>query len=47
MLFENITILDENLEVKEHQYVLTEGNKITYIGDTCPETKEERYNGNN
>ncbi len=47
MLFYDITILDENLEVKEHQYVLTEGAKITYIGNTCPETDEERYNGKN
>lgn len=48
MLFYDITILDENLAVKEHQYVLTEQDKITYIGDTCPDAEgHERYNGKN
>ncbi len=48
MLFEDITILDENLDVKEHQYVLTEGERITYIGDTCPDADgHERYVGKN
>ncbi len=48
MLFEDITILDENLAVKEHQYVLTEQDKITYIGDTCPPSEgHERYDGKN
>ena len=48
MLFEDITILDENLEVKEHQYVLTENERITYVGDTCPDAEgHQRYNGKN
>lgn len=49
MLFQDITILDEQLAVKEHQYVLTEGEKITYIGDTCPPNTEghETYDGKN
>lgn len=48
MLFEDITILDENLDVKEHQYVLTEGKRITYIGDTCPDAiGHKRYDGKN
>lgn len=46
MLFKDITILDENLEAKEHQYVLTEGERITYIGDTKPDSSgQEQYNG--
>ena len=32
MLFKNITILDENFEIKENMYVGTEGIRITYIG---------------
>lgn len=49
MLFYDITVLDENFVAKEHQYVLTEGATITYIGDTAPEITEnhERYNGKN
>ncbi len=48
MLFENITLLDENLEIKENQYVLTEQNKITYIGSTRPQVSgHECYNGAN
>lgn len=37
MLFENITILDENLEVGEKKYVATKGDKIEYIGDVKPQ----------
>ena len=37
MLFRDITLLDENLKVKEHQYVGIEKGKIDYIGDQKPE----------
>ena len=37
MLFRNITILDENLEMQEHMYVGTEGTRIAYIGPDRPE----------
>lgn len=48
MLFRDITILDENLAVKEHQYVLTENDRITYIGDTCPKADgHDQYQGKN
>ena len=36
MLFKNITILDENFEIKENMYVGTEGSRITYIGTVSP-----------
>lgn len=39
MLFKNITILDENLAVKENMYVGVKGDTISYIGDSMP--KEE------
>ena len=32
MLFKNITILDENLEIKNNMYVVTEADRIKYIG---------------
>ena len=37
MLFENITILDENFETREHMYVAVEGVKIAYIGTEKPQ----------
>lgn len=37
MLFSNITILDENLEVKNNMYVGVSGEKIDYIGAEKPE----------
>ena len=37
MLFKNITILDENFEIKENMYVGTEGSRITYIGNEMPQ----------
>lgn len=37
MLFSNITILDENLDIKKNMYVGTEGEMIEYIGDTVPD----------
>ncbi|MGN0709845.1 MAG: amidohydrolase [Anaerovoracaceae bacterium] len=36
MLFKNITILDENLDVKENMYVATKDDRIDYIGKTMP-----------
>lgn len=48
MLFKDITLVDENYDVKQHQYVQTEGCKIVYIGDTAPEGYEgEVYDGRN
>ena len=40
MLFEKITILDEDLEVRKDRYVEVKGDRITYIGDTRPENFE-------
>ena len=37
MLFKNITILDENFEIKENMYVGTVGSRITYIGSNLPQ----------
>lgn len=37
MLFKNITILDENLEVKDNMYVGTKADIIEYIGTQMPE----------
>lgn len=37
MLFKDITILDENFEVKEHAYVAVENDRIAYVGDSMPE----------
>ena len=37
MLFKNISILDENFEIKENMFVVTEGKYITYIGNSLPE----------
>ena len=36
MLFKDITILDEDLQVREHMYVGTKGDRITYIGTGAP-----------
>lgn len=46
MLFKNITILDENFDVRTHMFVGTEGTRIAYIGETEPETDYGRvYDG--
>ena len=37
MLFRDITILDENLEVQEHMYVGTKDKRIAYIGKAMPQ----------
>lgn len=48
MLFKNIAILDENYEIEENMYILTEGKKITYIGKEMPvDYKGEIYDGKN
>ncbi len=38
MLFEDISILDENMDVREHQYVSVEKDRIAYIGPEKPKT---------
>ena len=37
MLFKNIAILNENFEVEQNMYVVTEGDNIRYIGKEMPE----------
>ena len=37
MLFKDITLLDEELEIREHQYVGVLDDRIAYIGDQMPE----------
>ena len=37
MLFSKITILDENLEIKENRFVGIQGDRIDYVGETKPE----------
>ena len=41
MLFTNITVLDEELKVRENCYVAVEEDRISYIGDSMP----DEYNG--
>ncbi|MBK5253970.1 MAG: amidohydrolase [Peptostreptococcaceae bacterium] len=36
MLFKNISILDENFEIKEDMYVGIKGNKINYVSSEAP-----------
>ena len=36
MLFKNINILNENLDVEKERYVLVKGDRIAYIGDKPP-----------
>ena len=36
MLFTNATLIDENMQVREHMYLGTNDNKITYISDKAP-----------
>ena len=46
MLFSNITILNENLEIEKNKYVKVSGDRITYIGDVKPEDGYSReYDG--
>lgn len=37
MLFKKIKILDENFKIKENMYVATEGDKISFVGESMPE----------
>ncbi len=37
MLFKDITILDENFEIKNHMYVGIRGDKIEYVGSQMPQ----------
>lgn len=46
MLFKNISILDENFEIKEKMYLGTKGDKIDYISSNEPtESYGETYDG--
>ena len=48
MLFEDISIIDENLDYREHMWVGVVDDKIDYIGDSAPEDRErfgETYAG--
>ncbi len=46
MLFRNITILDENFEIKQNMYVGIEGERIEYIGEAEPQKDYGRsYDG--
>jgi len=46
MLFSNIDILDENLDLKKNQYVAIKDSRIAYIGDSKPdEDFGEVYDG--
>lgn len=48
MIFENITILDEDIKVKENMYVGIKDEKIEYVGGEKPEEDYgEVYNGRN
>lgn len=48
MLFENITMVDENFEIVKNAYVGTDGNKIAYVGTEEPEKDYgDRYCGKN
>lgn len=48
MLFKNITIIDENYDVQENMNLLTEGERIKYIGKDLPlDYKGEVYDGKN
>lgn len=52
MLFEDIAILDENLDFQEHRWVGVVEGKIVFIGDKAPEAQEadvygEVYDGRN
>lgn len=48
MLFKDITIIDENFQVKEHRYVGVKGDRIACISDALPvEDYGEVYDGRN
>ena len=49
MLFKNISILDENFDIKENMNVVTQGSRIKYIGELIPKSigvhLEESFDG--
>lgn len=46
MLFKNISIIDENLEIQQNMYVGTLGDKIDYVGTEMPQQNYgEEYDG--
>ncbi|MBQ3378373.1 MAG: amidohydrolase [Clostridia bacterium] len=46
MLFKNITIIDENLDVRKNMFVLIKDGRIAYIGSTAPLDYEgDTYDG--
>ena len=46
MLFKDITVLDENLEIREHAYVTVEDGKVASISESAPSNyKGEVYEG--
>lgn len=48
MLFEDITLIDENYTAQEHMYLSTDGKNISYIGKTAPQgCAGERMSGKN
>jgi len=48
MLFKNITILNEQMQIQKNMYVATKGDLISYIGDTPPmENFGEEMDGKN
>lgn len=48
MLFKNISMVDENYDIQENMNIITEGEKIVYIGKEVPlDYKGDIYYGNN
>ena len=48
MLFKDITIIDEQFQVREHMYVGVKSDKIAFISDSMPEDDYgEIYDGIN
>ena len=50
MLFKNITVIDEDMNVKHNRYVGIKGEKIDYVGDSFPENASgygRTYDGSN
>lgn len=48
MLFNNISIIDENYYIQENMNIVTEGEKIVYVGKEAPlDYKGEIYKGKN
>lgn len=42
MLFKNISILDENFQIRNNIYLKTEDEIITYIGEKCPNQNQDK-----